>query len=99
MVAFSGGLGATIDLAEVPYKGKRRRDDVVFFSESNSRLIVEVEPKNQKKFEALMAKTTFAQIGLVESAQELIVKGLDGKICAHADSHVLKNIWQKPLAF
>ena len=98
-MAFSGGLGATIDLAEVPYKGKRRRDDVVFFSESNSRLIVEVEPKNQKKFEALMAKTTFAQIGLVESAQELIVKGLDGKICAHADSHVLKNIWQKPLAF
>lgn len=98
-MAFSGGLGATIDLAEVPYKGKRRRDDVVFFSESNSRLIVEVEPKNQKKFEALMAKTTFAKIGLVESAQELIVKGLDGKICAHADSHILKNIWQKPLAF
>lgn len=98
-MAFSGGLGATIDLAEVPYKGKRRRDDVVFFSESNSRLIVEIEPKNQKKFEALMAKTTFAKIGLVESAQELIVKGLDGKICAHADSHILKNIWQKPLAF
>lgn len=98
-MAFSGGLGAAINLKAVPYKGKRRRNDVVLFSESNSRLIVEVEPKNQKKFENLMAKTTFAKIGLVESAQEFIVKGLDGNICAHADSHVLKNIWQKPLAF
>lgn len=98
-MAFSGGFGASVDLTAVPYTGKRRRNDVVLFSESNSRLIVEVEPKDQKKFEAFMAKVTCTKIGLVESAQELIINGLDGKIAAHADLHVLKNIWQKPLAF
>ncbi len=98
-MAFSGGLGMSVDLADVPYAGKRRRNDVVLFSESNSRLIVEVEPRNQKRFESIMSKVICQKIGLVESAQELIINGLDGKIAAHADLHVLKNIWQKPLAF
>lgn len=98
-MAFSGGLGVAIDLSCVPFKGKRRRDDVVLFSESNSRLIVEVEPKNQKKFETMMAKSICARIGLVESAQEVLIKGLDGTICAHADTHALKEIWKQPLAF
>lgn len=98
-MAFSGGLGASVHIKDIPYTGQRRRNDVVLFSESNSRLIVEVEPKNQKRFESLMAKVACHGIGLVESAQELIINGLDGTIVAHADLHVLKNIWQKPLAF
>ncbi len=98
-MAFSGGLGITIDLKDVPHKAKRKRNDVVLFSESNSRMLVEIEPKNQKKFEKLMAKSTYARIGLVESSQEVLIKGLDGNICAHADSHVLKEIWKKALAF
>lgn len=98
-MAFSGGLGVSVDLARVPYSGKRRRDDVILFSESNSRFIVEVEPKNQKKFEALLKSLSCAMIGQVESAQEVVIKGLDGKICAHADTHALKEIWKRPLDF
>ena len=98
-MAFSGGLGVTVDLCAVPYKGKRKRDDVVLFSESNSRMLVEIEPENQKKFETLMAKSVCARIGLVESSQEVLIKGLDGNICANADTHALKEIWKKALAF
>ncbi len=98
-MAFSGGFGATIDLGAVPYKGSRKRNDVVLFSESNSRFIVEIEPKHQKKFEQAMAKVVCRKAGIIESAQELVINGLDGKICAHADIHVLKEVWKKPLAF
>ena len=98
-MAFSGGLGISVDLSAVLYQGKRQRDDVVLFSESNSRFLVEVDPKNQKKFETVMRKTPCAVFGQVESSQEIIIKGLKGNICAHADTHVLKELWKKPLAY
>jgi phosphoribosylformylglycinamidine synthase len=98
-MAFSGGLGLSIELSHVPFQGKRMRDDIILFSESNSRFLVEVEPQNRKKFEAVMGKTAMAVIGLVESSQEIVIKGLKGSICAHADTHTLKELWKKPLAF
>ncbi|MBL8013552.1 MAG: phosphoribosylformylglycinamidine synthase, partial [Candidatus Omnitrophica bacterium] len=98
-MAFSGGLGVSVDLSKVIYSGKRRRNDVIMFSESNSRFVVEVEQRNQRKFEALLKDVSYALIGQVESAQEVVIKGLDGTICAHADTHALKEIWKKPLDF
>ena len=40
----TGGLGATVLLKNVPYQGVSRRDDIILFSESNSRMLVEVAP-------------------------------------------------------
>ncbi len=47
--AFSGGFGAKIDLTKVPC-GDITRDDIILFSESQSRLIVSVSPKDEKRF-------------------------------------------------
>ena len=55
-MAFAGGLGATIFLNSVPLRDTIVRNDYVLFSESNSRFIVEIAPKDQAEFEKLKAK-------------------------------------------
>ena len=96
-MAFSGGLGMDLFLGEVPYKTKNARNDFILFSESNSRFIVEVEKKNQKKFEAQLKEAPFGLIGCVTQEKEFKVFGLDGKVCVKADVDELKEAWQKPL--
>jgi len=98
-MAFSGGLGVTIRLDQVPYKGAAQRTDTVLFSESNSRFIVEVSPNNQKNFEQALKGTAFRNIGRVETTPEFIVYGLDQEVCISADIEDLKQTWQKPLQF
>ena len=96
-MAFSGGYGATVRLDKVPYKGKDKRNDTVLFSESNARLIAEVEPKNQKKFERLFQGSAYAVIGVVDQTPGLVIYGLSGEVCVHSTLDVLKQAWQKPL--
>lgn len=96
-MSFSGGVGAAIQLERVPYEGKIKRNDIILFSESNSRLIVEVSPENQKRFENLLKGIAFGCIGRVEAKPEFVVYGLDKKVCLKAYSDNLKEAWQKPL--
>ena len=96
-MAFSGGYGATARLDKVPYRGKDRRNDTVLFSESNSRLIVEVEPRHQKKFERLFRGVACAVMGVVDQTPGLVVYGLNGEVCVHSTLDVLKQAWQRPL--
>jgi phosphoribosylformylglycinamidine synthase len=98
-MAFSGGLGVDAALSDVPYKGKLKRDDVILFSESNTRFIVEVEPKNQKAFEKLFRGVSISNIGAVQFSQEFRVRGLDGQECVRLPLSELKEAWQKPLRF
>ncbi|MDD5246888.1 MAG: AIR synthase-related protein, partial [Candidatus Omnitrophica bacterium] len=104
-MAFAGGLGMELFLSEVPYRriyAERRtpnaeRNDFVLFSESNSRLIVEVKKKNQKKFEQLLKGFPFGLIGCLNAKKEFRVYGLDQKICLSAGLEELKSAWQGPL--
>ena len=96
-MAFSGGFGVTARLDQVVYQGKSKRDDAVLFSESNSRFIVEVDPKNQKKFERQLAGVPYGIIGRVEATPEFIVYGLDHDICLNVFIQDLKKAWQLPL--
>ncbi|MCX5708505.1 MAG: AIR synthase-related protein [Candidatus Omnitrophica bacterium] len=103
-MAFAGGLGMELFLAEVPYSGmscggkkKIDRNDFVLFSESNSRFIVEIEKKDQKKFEKLLKGTVFGLIGCVSQGKDFKVFGLDGEICVDSNINDLKESWQKPL--
>ena len=41
------------------------RDDIILFSESNSRFIVEVQPEKQKEFEATISDIPYGCIGKV----------------------------------
>ena len=96
-MAFSGGLGVEVNLNQVPSQGRTKRDDYILFSESNSRFVVEIEPKNKTKFEFYFNGVPFNQIGQVKKSINFIIYGLDKKVCIHADIQNLKDAWQRPL--
>ncbi|NJD53600.1 MAG: phosphoribosylformylglycinamidine synthase subunit PurL [Candidatus Methanoperedens sp.] len=93
--AFSGDLGMIIELTKVPVENIKR-SDTILFSESQSRFVVTVAPRNVKRFEALMKGNVFADVGAVTARQEFIV--MDGeKVVLRERIDVLKNAWQKTL--
>jgi len=96
-MAFAGGLGATINLKDVPLGESINRDDYILFSESNSRFLVEVEPENKEEFEEIMRGTSFAAIGQVIDSEVLRIYGLDGRNVIDMPIDELKEAWQKPL--
>jgi len=96
-MAFAGGLGATVLSAKIPYKGKQRREDILLFSESNSRLIAEVNPKHEKALQKIFKGLPLAKIGKVEETPELIVYGLKDQPVINARIDELKEIWKGPL--
>jgi len=96
-MSFAGGLGANIFLSDVPYRGRQKRDDLLLFSESNSRFIVEVQRSCQKAFERAMKRSCIGLIGCVIASKELKVFGLDGDACISESMANLKEAWQKTL--
>jgi phosphoribosylformylglycinamidine synthase len=96
-MAFAGGLGASINLKEVPLGESIDRDDFILFSESNSRFIVEVAPDKKDAFEKEMAGTPFALIGQVINEPRLDVYGQKGNSVISISINELKEAWQKPL--
>ena len=95
-MAFSGGLGMEICLKEVPKAQAILRNDVILFSESNSRFIVEIAKEDQKMFEQRTEGLTFGLIGHLTKTRKFRIYGLDGEICLSTDIDELKNAWQKP---
>ncbi|MBN1370129.1 MAG: phosphoribosylformylglycinamidine synthase, partial [Dehalococcoidaceae bacterium] len=96
-MAFAGGLGASIELVKVPREENIKREDVLLFSQSNSRFLCEVEPRNTVEFEKLMSGIDYACIGRVEDNPRLLITGLDGKELVNESIDSLKEAWQKPL--
>jgi phosphoribosylformylglycinamidine synthase II len=96
-MAFAGGLGMKINLKNVLLGEPVDRDDFVLFSESNTRFLVEIDPKNKKDFENALSGVTFAEIGRVTDDEKLEVYDRKGEIILSADISELKEAWQKPL--
>ena len=96
--AFAGGLGMNIDLKDVPYRGKKR-NDYILFSETASRFVVTIHPKDKAKFEKIMAGNDLNEIGFVSGDGLFQVSGLNGKLIIKEKISKLKDAWQKPLNF
>ena len=96
-MAFAGDLGVNIFLSDVPFSGRDRRPDVLLFSESASRFLVEVAPARRRDFERIMKKTTCGLIGCVSEKDQMTAFGLKGEICLQAPVGLLKETWQAPL--
>ena len=94
--AFSGGLGTEVDLRYVPKNGIDR-DDYLLFSESQSRFLVTVHPKDKDAFEEIMKGCIFSQIGRVRDDRTFKVIGLNGDVIILADIYELKEAWQRTL--
>ncbi len=110
-MAFAGGLGMAIDLRRVPFQKHVARsmtydprpatgvvrDDVIFFSESTSRFVVEVAPKDRARFERLFKGLPFGLLGRVTSERRFEVAGLDGRQVVSCGIDALQRAWQHPL--
>ena len=96
-MAFAGGLGLNVDLRKIPGASRFERDDYLLFSESASRLLVEVRPEHQEPFERLFAGTAFALIGEVAEESVLSVMGLQGREIIRENVEPLKTSWQRTL--
>jgi len=93
-MAFAGGLGAKISLADVPRNGDLPTA-ALLFSESNTRFLCEVRPENAASFESALADVPHARIGEVVDSNKLEIVGETPLV--QADLHALKEAWQKPL--
>jgi len=96
-MAFSRNLGAQIELASVPVEEKIEEDDIILFSQSNSRFLCEVAPENQSEFEKLLYGVAFSCIGNTTEAPRLKIVGRKGATVIDDDIADLRRAWQKPL--
>jgi phosphoribosylformylglycinamidine synthase len=85
-----------VDLRRVPSSGVDR-NEVLLFSESQSRFVVTVFPENQAAFEDCLEGNAFAEIGKVVRGSDFTVIGLNGEVVVRADICALKDAWQQPL--
>ena len=96
-MAFAGGFGMTLSLKNVPTGEDIAHDDFLLFSESNSRFIVEIEPRYQSVFEEHMKNVPIGCIGTVIASPEFIVDGLTDRRIINSSIDSLKSSWQTPL--
>ena len=93
-MAFSGGIGAEVELDKVPQEGSLS-DTKLLFSESASRFIAEVSAEKEEAFRKSMAGTVFSKVG--RTAGENLVFRNKGKPVVNEKIGDLKEAWLKPL--
>ena len=93
-MAFAGGFGLELELDKVCERDEIS-SGIVLFSESNGRLLCEVEAANANEFESVIGDQC-CQIGSVNDGDEFVAEcGGDGLIRSKLDD--LKSAWQSPL--
>jgi phosphoribosylformylglycinamidine synthase len=94
-MAFAGEIGADITgLSTAPDLA----DEVLLFSESQSRFVVEVRRADAPEFEAFLGEDVpWQAIGETTKEQRLRIAGTSGEWVVWADLAALKEAWQKPL--
>jgi len=91
--AIAGGYGLSIDLAKVPTN--LTREDKILYSESPSRFIVTICPRNKERFEEVFNGLPFSCIGNVTGDKKFIVRNLNNKKIIDLDLDELKEAWKK----
>ena len=96
-MAFGGAHGVKIHLKSVPSTDDVKRNDLLLFSESNSRFLVEVSSKDSDRFEELMGNCVNAEIGEVTDSPFLEVYDLDEERLFAANLVRLRERWRPAL--
>lgn len=96
--AFSGGLGADVQLADLPVEGDV--DDLSrLFSESNSRFLLEVEPDEFLEVERILVGLPWSRMGEVLPEPILRIHSTAGDRLLEEPLALLKQAWKTPLAW
>ena len=98
-MAFSGGYGMSLNLSSIPTGEEIAADDMLLFSESNSRFLVEIEPQHQQAYETLMKGVSTGCLGTVTDTPNFIINGTAGHQIVETAIDTLKSAWQAPLKF
>ena len=72
----AGRLGANIDILKLKKSGDLSRNDFILFSESQSRIIITINPQDKERFENIFKEIEISQIGEI-TKDNLVVKGLN----------------------
>ena len=92
-MAIGGGRGVEIELARVPIAGSLD-DATIAFSESLGRLIVEVNPANQRALEKELGAHPGAHVGNVRNDGTFRLIGRDGSPFIEAPVAELRRAWR-----
>ena len=93
-MAFAGGYGMSLSLDGIPTGEEIGADDFLLFSESNSRFLVEIEPRHQHAYESHMAGIPLGCLGTVSDTPEFVIKGKTGRSIVDTSIDILKSAWQ-----
>jgi phosphoribosylformylglycinamidine synthase len=97
-MVLSSDCGAELDLRGVPASMGEAGDDLLLFSESNSRFLVEVVSGREREFQKLAGKDC-ALIGEVTEAGGFCVRGLRGRKVIDIPSGKLRKAWKMGLNY
>jgi phosphoribosylformylglycinamidine synthase len=92
-MAFSGGLGARLEVGMIASKLGAAGPAVALFSESNTRFLCEVAVDKAGNFELLFDKVPLARIGEVAEGNRLVI-AIEARSVVDADICELKEAWQ-----
>jgi phosphoribosylformylglycinamidine synthase II len=93
-MAFAGGIGADI----TRFGSDNLPDEVLLFSESTTRFIVEVRPDKSASFQACFdGDMPLTQLGRTCKEPRLRIRGTNGEWLIQLELLQLKQAWQKPL--
>ncbi len=94
-MAFAGGLGMELRLADVPRgAGVRDRNDILLFAESNHRFLVEVPAAGCAAFEKALEGLPHAVVGEVVADPRLRIQGTDGASVIDESIEILRQTWR-----
>ncbi|MBI3318399.1 MAG: phosphoribosylformylglycinamidine synthase subunit PurL [Candidatus Omnitrophica bacterium] len=95
-MAFAGGLGLTVELKEVPVEKELVREDLILFSESPTRLLLEIPPEKEESFRRKMSRFPMGRIGAFQKGEAFRVLGLKGQPVVETTAPALASAWRKP---
>lgn len=96
-MCLGGEIGARIHLGAVPGSENVQRPDYLLFSESQSRILVEVNEKDAGEFEKMFSTETFAQIGETIPEPRLIFSQDGHRTLATVSFDEIRAAWTQGL--
>ncbi|MCH8829554.1 MAG: hypothetical protein IID45_08260 [Planctomycetes bacterium] len=95
-MAFAGEFGVDVSLLMLSDVSELS-DEVLLFSESNTRFVMEVEPDRRSEFEALFFGLPLFVLGEVTVEETVRISDAAGQTLIAESWRDLKAVWQQPL--
>lgn len=91
-MAIAGGIGAEINLKDLP--ANVAHDDVLLFSESIGRFLIEVAPENEQALRFALAADPLEKVGTTGNSQQVTVNGYNGETIVAVGIGELETAWR-----